>query len=85
MILVVLECPKIIGLNMKLITPRQLEILEVVKQLIEEKGYSPTHAEIAEVLDIKMSGVQRHLQALVKKGHISMTPGRSRSIVILEI
>ena len=69
---------------MILATPRQLDILNTVKQLIEENGYSPTHMEIAEVLDIKMSGVQRHLQALVKKGHISMTPGRSRSIVIIE-
>ena len=68
---------------MKLITERQQEILEIVKQLIEEKGYCPTHFEISDVADIKMSGVQRHLKALEHKGYISMSPGRSRSIVIL--
>lgn len=68
---------------MKLISERQQDILEIIKQLIEEKGYAPTHFEISEVADIKMSGVQRHLKALEKKGYISMSPGRSRSIVVL--
>ena len=69
---------------MKLITPRQQDILDITKQHIEGKGFSPTHFEIAEIADIKMSGVQRHLKALEKKGYISMTPGKSRSIVILD-
>ena len=68
---------------MKLISERQQDTLDILKRLIEEKGYSPTHFEVAEELDIKMSGVQRHLKALERKGFISMTPGKSRSIVVL--
>ena len=68
---------------MKEITRRQEKVLDTIKQFIEENEYPPTLAEIGEEIGITRSGVQGHLDQLEKKGYISMTPGRSRSVVIL--
>ena len=65
------------------LTPRQREVLEFLKQYISERGYPPTLREIARSLGIKWTkGIERHLQALEKKGYIKRFPG-ARSIEIL--
>lgn len=58
------------------LTPRQQEILDVICQAIEEKGIPPTIAEIAEAIGVSSSnGVRGHLQALERKGAISLIAG----------
>ena len=58
------------------LTPRQQEILDVICQVIAEKGIPPTIAEIAEAIGVSSSnGVRGHLQALERKGAISLIAG----------
>ncbi len=65
------------------LTPRQRQVLEFLKEYISERGYPPTLREIARELGIKWTkGVEKHLQALEKKGYIKRFPG-ARSIEIL--
>jgi len=65
------------------LTPRQRQVLEFLKEYISERGYPPTVREIARELRIKWTkGVEKHLQALEKKGYIKRFPG-ARSIEIL--
>lgn len=65
------------------LTPRQREVLEFLKEYISERGYPPTLREIARELGIKWTkGIEKHLQALEKKGYIKRFPG-ARSIEIL--
>jgi len=65
------------------LTPRQREVLEFLKEYISERGYPPTLREVARELGIKWTkGIEKHLQALEKKGYIKRFPG-ARSIEIL--
>lgn len=65
------------------LTERQRKVLEFLKECISERGYPPTLREVAHHLGIKWTkGIERHLQALEKKGYIKRFPG-ARSIEIL--
>lgn len=63
------------------LTARQREILDLIKSAIEQTGFPPTRAEIAQTLGFKSANAaEDHLRALEKKGYISLAPGASRGI-----
>lgn len=65
------------------LTPRQAEILVFIRRCIEDNGFPPTRAEIAQQLGFKSANAaEEHLKALARKGAIEMTPGASRGIRI---
>jgi len=65
------------------LTPRQTEILAFIKRCLEDHGFPPTRAEIAQELGFKSpNAAEEHLKALARKGAIEMTPGASRGIRI---
>ena len=67
------------------LTSRQQEILNLIKKHLDETGYPPTRAEIAEMLGFKSANAaEEHLRALAKKGAIEMIPGASRGIRLPE-
>ena len=67
------------------LTARQQEILDLIKQHIEETGYPPTRAEIAAELGFKSpNAAEEHLRALARKGVIEMISGTSRGIRLVE-
>jgi len=68
---------------MKQITERQKEVLTFISDFIEENSYPPTVREISDHFDISIRAVQDHLTALQKKGHLSQSEKRSRSIRVL--
>ncbi|RTE86473.1 MULTISPECIES: transcriptional repressor LexA [Gammaproteobacteria] len=70
---------------MRPLTPRQSEILELIKDHIEAAGIPPTRAEIAQRLGFRSANAaEEHLKALAKKGVIEMVPGTSRGIRLLQ-
>ena len=67
------------------LTPRQSEVLELIKQHIDDTGYPPTRADIARQLGFKSANAaEEHLKALARKGAIEMIPGTSRGIKLPE-
>ncbi len=69
---------------MKLLTNRQQQIFNLIKNCVEETGYPPTRVEIASKLGFKSpNAAEDHLRALAKKGVIQMIPGASRGIRIV--
>ncbi|MCH7350207.1 transcriptional repressor LexA [Aeromonas sp. MR7] len=69
---------------MKPLTPRQAEVLELIKVNMSETGMPPTRAEIAQKLGFKSANAaEEHLKALAKKGAIEIMPGTSRGIRLL--
>ena len=65
------------------LTERQEEILQLIRDYIEDTGYPPTRAEIAEELGFRSANAaEEHLRALARKGAIEMVPGASRGIRI---
>ncbi len=70
-----------IGGKMIKLTARQQQILELIKEHIQDTGYPPTRAEIAEILGFKSANAaEEHLKALARKGAIEMIAGASRGI-----
>ncbi|MCE9786771.1 transcriptional repressor LexA [Shewanella chilikensis] len=66
---------------MRPLTPRQAQILELIKRNIADTGMPPTRAEIATRLGFKSANAaEEHLKALAKKGCIEIIPGTSRGI-----
>lgn len=72
------------GTIMRPLTPRQSEILELIKNNILDTGMPPTRAEIADRLGFKSANAaEEHLKALAKKGMIEIMQGTSRGIKLL--
>jgi len=68
----------------KTLTDRQRSILEFLKGFSEENGYPPTLREIGAQFGIRSPrGVQDHLEALERKGHIRRQREASRGIELL--
>lgn len=68
-------------MSLDLLTPRQREVLDFIREKIDGRGYGPTVREIGERFKIASpNGVMCHLKALEKKGLISREPNRSRAI-----
>ena len=66
------------------LTERQEEILIFIQQFTSENGYPPTLREIGKHFQISSTfGVKRHLEALVKKGHINIESNASRGISMI--
>ena len=63
------------------LTARQEQILNLIKDAIENTGFPPTRAEIAAELGFKSANAaEEHLKALQRKGAIEITAGTSRGI-----
>ena len=62
------------------LTPRQLEILTMVRDGRRSDGYSPTLQEIADELGISKITVFEHVEALLKKGLLSRRSNKARSL-----
>lgn len=68
-------------MNVPILTPRQQQILDLVRRSIERTGAPPTRAEIAEILGFRSANsAEEHLQALARKGVIELVGGTSRGI-----
>ena len=67
------------------LTARQQQIFDLIKDNLDETGYPPTRAEIAQKLGFRSANAaEDHLRALARKGVIEMIPGASRGIRIVE-
>jgi repressor LexA len=68
-----------------LLTPRQSEILDFIRQSLVESGAPPTRDEIARAFGFRsLNAAEQHLQALQKKGLIELVAGTSRGIRLKE-
>lgn len=68
---------------MKEITERQKEVLTYISNFTEDNSYPPTVREISEHFGISIRAIQDHIIALQKKGFLSLSQKRSRSIKVL--
>src|SRR4029434_10952533 len=63
------------------LTQRQRDILDFISASIVERGFPPTLREIGEHFNIRSTnGVNDHLKALEKKGHLRREDLKSRAM-----
>jgi len=67
------------------LTPRQRQIMALIRDHIRDTGFPPTRAEIARELGFRSANAaEEHLRALARRGVIELQPGISRGIRLLE-
>jgi len=67
--------------HLDLLTDRQKDVYEFIRDKIQNRGYGPTVREIGDNFQISSpNGVMCHLKALEKKGLINREPNMSRAI-----
>jgi repressor LexA len=70
---------------MKQLTPRQQEVLDLIRHYLFEQGMPPTRAEMAQALGLRSANaIEDHLRALARKGYIEILSGRNRNIRLLD-
>lgn len=66
------------------LTARQQEVLECIRNSIENTGFPPTRKDIAQELGFRSANAaEDHLKALARKGVIELVSGTSRGIRLL--
>lgn len=69
---------------MKGLTDRQKEILGFIEEYISQRGFPPTIREICRRFNISSTfGVKRHLEALRKKGFLTIESNLSRALTVV--
>lgn len=67
------------------LTNRQAQILELIKSTIKDTGLPPTRAEIAQCFGFRSANAaEDHLRALERKGYLTILPGSSRGIQVIQ-
>jgi repressor LexA len=67
------------------LTKRQRQVLDVVENLIEQNGYSPSLEEIGARLGLSsVATVHKHISHLVQKGYVRRAWNQNRSIELVE-
>jgi len=66
------------------LTPKQLKILQLIRNSRVRHGYSPTMQELADELGVSKVTVFEHVEALIKKGALAREPNKARSLSIAE-
>ena len=69
---------------MKVLTARQQQVLHFIQDFTEENVCPPSVREIAEHFSISIKAIQDHIAALRKKGYLSQSEKRSRSLRVLK-
>ena len=69
---------------MKELTARQQQVLHFIQDFTEENVCPPSVREIAEHFSISIKAIQDHIAALRKKGYLSQSEKRSRSLRVLK-
>ena len=67
------------------LTPRQAEILALIRAFIARSGRPPTRAELAQHFGFRSpNAAEEHLRALARKGALELVPGAARGIRLKE-
>ena len=66
------------------LTPKQLEVVERIREYRSINGFSPTMQELADHLQVSKVTVFERVQALIQKGALSREPNKARSLSIVE-
>jgi len=70
---------------MQKLTERQRKVLDFIRTSIRDNGYPPTLREIGNFMSIRSTnGVNDHLRALEKKGYLTRTDMKSRTLRITD-
>ena len=65
------------------LTPKQAELLQVIKEFTELNDYTPSISELADLTGRARTPTHSMVQQLERRGYIKRTPGMARSLELL--
>lgn len=65
---------------MKKLTRKQADVLEFINKCIDVMGFAPSITQVSEGFSVSRNAVVGHIDALKKKGAITWTEGKKRSV-----
>jgi repressor LexA len=71
-------------MNMINLTPKQRQILLLIRDWRIRHGYSPTMQELGDALDVSKVTVFEHVEALIEKGALRRDRNRARSLELTD-
>ncbi len=66
------------------LTPKQLKILQLIRDWRVRRGYSPTMQELADEIGVSKVTVFEHVEALIKKNALVREANKARSLSIAD-
>lgn len=67
-----------------ILTPRQKQVLDYIKEYAGHHGYSPTYEEIGVAVKLSSTAtIYNHVKALIKKGYIKKQQNVTRGLVVI--
>jgi len=66
------------------LTPKQLRIVQLIREHRLTNGFSPTMQELAEATGVSKVTVFEHVEALIRKGVLEREANKARSLSIVE-
>ena len=66
------------------LTPKQLKLLQLIRDWRVRHGYSPTMQELADEIGVSKVTVFEHVEALIKKGALVREANKARSLSIAD-
>lgn len=66
------------------LTPKQLRILQLIRDCRVRRGYSPTMQELADEIGVSKVTIFEHVEALIKKGALIREANKARSLSIAD-
>ncbi|MFD0852327.1 hypothetical protein ACFQ07_08840, partial [Actinomadura adrarensis] len=68
------------------LTLRQREVLAVIRESVERRGYAPSYREIGDAVGLaSTSSVSYQVAALVRKGLLRQAPSRQRALQVIGV
>lgn len=67
-----------------MLSPRQKQIFEYIKEFLKKRGYSPSLKEIGKRFGVGKSTIHQHVEALKEKGYLDKTIYQPRTIEIMK-
>lgn len=66
------------------ISYKQKLVLECIENFIEERGYSPTYRELADILHCDINTVYKKVVILMYKGYVVSVNGKFRTLQVVK-
>lgn len=65
------------------LTPGQRQVVEAIRDFIQEHGYPPSQMELVALVGVNLSTVQGYLTRLRDAGVVAWEPGQFRTLRLL--
>lgn len=65
-------------------SPRQMDLMNAIEQMTNERGHPPTLAELAKAMNVSRTRIDQLARECERKGALAWQPGKARTWKVLQ-